>query len=85
MGKTITNTANAISKLEKALAINPINHDALWFLGNGLTNQAHMTSDPDEEEDYHAKASKCFQNTSYEVNYIFNPFLFFFVSLSSII
>ncbi|PON82853.1 Mitochondrial import receptor subunit [Trema orientale] len=57
--RTVIN--EAISKLEEALLINPLKHDALWSLGNANTSIAFMTPNLDEANPYFDKASECFQ------------------------
>ncbi|KAG9445971.1 hypothetical protein H6P81_012099 [Aristolochia fimbriata] len=51
---------DSVSKLEDALKINPHKHDALWCLGNVLTSQAFLTSDPEAAVGLR-KAAECFQ------------------------
>lgn len=62
--------AEAVVKLEEALAINPTKHDALWCIGNAHTSQAFLTPDRDEAQVYFDKAQECFQKALDEVIYV---------------
>lgn len=53
--------SDAVSKLEEALEINPKKHDAMWSLGNALTNQAFLLQDMDEAAALFKKASEYYQ------------------------
>ncbi|KAG2714882.1 hypothetical protein I3843_03G051800 [Carya illinoinensis] len=52
---------DAISKLEEALLVNPMKHDALWCLGNAHTSYAFLTPDQDEAKVYFDKAAFNYQ------------------------
>lgn len=58
--------SDAVSKLEEALVINPKKHDAMWCLGNALTNQAFMLQDMDEATALFSKAGDYFQKACVE-------------------
>ena len=81
---TVTHAADAISKLQEAIELDPFKHDTLWLLGKCFTISALKTPDPDEIKGYLHKALAYFKKASRGVNYIFNPFTFS-ISLSSII
>ncbi|QCE13099.1 hypothetical protein DEO72_LG11g92 [Vigna unguiculata] len=53
--------ADAISKLEEALLINPTKHDTLWYLGNAQTSYGFLTPDISEAKDYFGRAHEYFQ------------------------
>ncbi|XP_062110666.1 mitochondrial import receptor subunit TOM20-like [Humulus lupulus] len=57
--KTMIN--DAMSKLEEALLINPLKHEALWSLGNANTSYAFMTPNLDEAKPYFDNAYEFFQ------------------------
>ena len=61
------NGIDAISKLEEALLINPLKHDALWSLGNANTSYAFMTPNFDDAKPYFDKAYEFFQKALDEV------------------
>nr|GEX38994.1 mitochondrial import receptor subunit TOM20-like [Tanacetum cinerariifolium] len=52
---------DAVSKLEEALAINPLKHEAMWCLGNAQTTQGFLTPDHDEAQILFEQASEFFQ------------------------
>ncbi|KAH6766603.1 translocase of outer membrane 20 kDa subunit 3 [Perilla frutescens var. hirtella] len=52
---------DAIDKLEKALAIDPSKHDALWCIGNAYTSSAFLIPDLDEARGYFDKATQYFE------------------------
>lgn len=52
---------DAVSKLDEALAINPVKHEALWILGNAHTANAFLTPDQDEAKIMFDQAFLCFQ------------------------
>ncbi|KAI3728399.1 hypothetical protein L6452_17034 [Arctium lappa] len=52
---------DAVSKLEEALVINPVKHEALWCLGNAHTTNGFLTIDHDEALIQFDRASECFQ------------------------
>ncbi|XP_071693823.1 mitochondrial import receptor subunit TOM20-like [Rutidosis leptorrhynchoides] len=51
----------AVSKLEEALSINPVKHEALWCLGNAHSTSAFLTPERDEAQILFDRASECFQ------------------------
>lgn len=62
--------AEAVSKLEEALAVNPKKHDTLWCLGNAHTSQAFLIPDQDEAKVYFDKAAEYFQQAVDEVLFL---------------
>ncbi|KAI3698540.1 hypothetical protein L2E82_42166 [Cichorium intybus] len=52
---------DAVSKLDEALVINPVKHEALWCLGNAHTTNGFLTPDHDEAQIQFNRASECFQ------------------------
>ncbi|RZC69980.1 hypothetical protein C5167_033109 [Papaver somniferum] len=51
----------AISKLEEALLINPLKHDAIWCLGNAHMVHGLMTPDYNVARNYFDKAAEFYQ------------------------
>ncbi|XVE85316.1 hypothetical protein DITRI_Ditri17bG0081900 [Diplodiscus trichospermus] len=56
-----TMIADAISKLDEALMINPSKHETLWCMGNVYSTSAFMTTDQDEAKVSFDKAAQFFQ------------------------
>ncbi|KAF3779022.1 hypothetical protein EJ110_NYTH42336 [Nymphaea thermarum] len=52
---------DAVSKLDKALEVQPRKHDTLWCLGNAHTSHAFLTPEHDVAKVYFKKAAECFQ------------------------
>ncbi|XP_076909250.1 mitochondrial import receptor subunit TOM20-like [Bidens hawaiensis] len=52
---------DAISKLNEALSINPVKHEALWCLGNAYTANGFFNLDHDEAQIQFEQAAECFQ------------------------
>ena len=67
--------ADAVSKFEEALVINPSKHDTLWCLGNAFTNQGILTPDIRDAEIYFKKARDCFEKALTEVSLLFMFFI----------
>ncbi|XVF85255.1 hypothetical protein PTKIN_Ptkin17bG0103200 [Pterospermum kingtungense] len=53
--------ADAISKLDEALMINPSRHETLWSMGNAHSTSGFMTTDTDEAKVSFDKAAQFFQ------------------------
>ncbi|XP_076905727.1 mitochondrial import receptor subunit TOM20-like [Bidens hawaiensis] len=51
---------DAISKLDEALSINPVKHEALWCLGNAYTANGFFNLDHDEAQVQFEQAAECF-------------------------
>ena len=60
--------ADAIEKLDEALAIDPKKHDTLWCMGNAQTSLAFLTSDKDEAKGYFDLAYMYFQKAIEEAS-----------------
>ncbi|KAF5746931.1 mitochondrial import receptor subunit TOM20-like [Tripterygium wilfordii] len=58
--------ADAISKLEEALMVNPKKHDTLWCLGNANISYGFLSPDQGEAGGYFEKASGYFQQAADE-------------------
>lgn len=58
--------AEAISRLEEALEIDPGKHDTLWCLGNAHTSNAFLGVDQEMAKTSFTKAVECFQKASEE-------------------
>ncbi|XP_076937251.1 mitochondrial import receptor subunit TOM20-like [Bidens hawaiensis] len=52
---------DAIFKLNEALSINPVKHEALWCLGNAYTSSGFFNLDHDEAQVQFEQAAECFQ------------------------
>lgn len=64
--------AEAISKLEEALEVNPKKHDTLWCLGNAHTSMAFLNPDQEEAKVYFDKAAQYFRQAVDEVPLIYS-------------
>ncbi|KAK1438148.1 hypothetical protein QVD17_03951 [Tagetes erecta] len=60
--ESISMIKEAISKLDEALSINPVKHEALWCLGNAHTANGFLNPDRDEAQIQFDQAAECFQH-----------------------
>lgn len=63
--------AEAITRLDEALELNPKKHEALWCLGNAHTSHAFLVADQEMSKSFFTKAAQCFQKAADEVHYSF--------------
>ena len=70
MFSMVKQNVEAVSKLEEALAINPVNHEALWRLGKAHICCGLITSDNGEAELLFHEAFQCLQKAVNEVYFL---------------
>ncbi|GKA59644.1 mitochondrial import receptor subunit TOM20-like protein [Tanacetum coccineum] len=63
----IKRNAEAVSRLDEALSINPAKHEARWCLGNANTANSFLTSNHDEAKILFDEAFRCFERAVEEV------------------